>query len=199
MSSNHETPAELDHFAPVPVDLKSPALAAVLAWLWPGAGHLYQGRKGKGFLYMICILFCFFFGLAIGNGHVVYASFKKEDMRYPYLCQIGVGIPAMPAILQNMSDTPLAGSTIMRQPTPPVLEQRHDEKAVWHEQTGFHFELGTLYTEIAGLLNFLAIYDAYAGPVFLVPERKRRKKQVTAGQGQSGEDASPTPSASSVS
>jgi hypothetical protein len=27
------------------------------------------------------------------------------------------------------------------------------------------FDLGTVYTVIAGLLNILAIYDAFAGPV----------------------------------
>jgi hypothetical protein len=28
--------------------------------------------------------------------------------------------------------------------------------------------MGTLYTMIAGLLNVLAIYDAYAGPVIVI-------------------------------
>jgi hypothetical protein len=34
---------------------------------------------------------------------------------------------------------------------------------------GRNFELGTLYTMIAGLLNVLAIFDAYGGPAFPEP------------------------------
>ena len=50
-------------------------MSAGLAWLWPGAGHIYQGRYAKGILYMVCILGTYFFGLTMGNGHVVYAAF----------------------------------------------------------------------------------------------------------------------------
>ena len=45
-----------DRFAKIEIDLKNPVIAAVLAWLWPGAGHMYQRRIGKGLLYMVCIL-----------------------------------------------------------------------------------------------------------------------------------------------
>ena len=32
----------------IEVDLRNPVAAAVWAWLWPGAGHLYQRRYAKG-------------------------------------------------------------------------------------------------------------------------------------------------------
>jgi hypothetical protein len=35
------------------------------------------------------------------------------------------------------------------------------------------FELGTLYTMVAGLLNVLAIWDAYGGPVIGEPGKER--------------------------
>jgi hypothetical protein len=35
-----------------------------------------------------------------------------------------------------------------------------------HEQLGTWFELGVVYTMIAGLLNILAIYDALEGPAY---------------------------------
>ncbi len=38
------------------VDLRNRYLAALLAWLIPGAGHLYQGRRTKGQLFFVCIL-----------------------------------------------------------------------------------------------------------------------------------------------
>ena len=36
-----------------------------------------------------------------------------------------------------------------------------------------YFELGTAYTMIAGLLNLLAVYDAWGGPVFPVETKKK--------------------------
>ena len=176
--TDDENHSHADRHAPVEVDLKNPWLAGLWAWLWPGAGHLYQGRYAKGILFMVCILLTYFWGLAMGNGHVVYASFKKPDIRYPYLCQVGVGLPALPALVQryrqNEGKEPLWGG-IMAPPQQPVREQEYDELASWHSETGFYFELGTLYTMIAGLLNILAIYDAHSGPAFTPPESKRNK------------------------
>jgi hypothetical protein len=34
------------------------------------------------------------------------------------------------------------------------------------------YELGTVFTVIAGLLNILVICDAYAGPLVLIPRKK---------------------------
>ena len=34
------------------VMLKDPALAALLAWLVPGLGHVFQGRTAKGVLFI---------------------------------------------------------------------------------------------------------------------------------------------------
>lgn len=160
---------------PVEIDLRNPAAAAVLAWLWPGAGHLYQGRNVKGVLFMVCILATYFFGLVLGEGHVVYASWEKSDRRWQYLCQVGVGLPALPAVLQNRlvrsGKEPWFGG-IMAPPT-VVREDAHDELAEWNEQLSNKFDLGILYTMIAGLLNVLAICDAYAGPFVPAPEEEK--------------------------
>lgn len=174
--TNTQQAAANDPYAPVDIDLKNPWLAALWAWLWPGSGHMYQGRYAKGLLFMVCILVTYFWGLALGGGHVVYASFKKPDIRYPYLCQVGVGLPALPALVQKYRQSegkaPLFGG-LMAPPQQPVREQEHDELASWHAKAGFYFELGTLYTMIAGLLNVLAIYDAHSGPVFAASDAKK--------------------------
>jgi hypothetical protein len=159
---------------PVEVNLKDPWLAAFLAWLWPGAGHLYQGRTGKGWLYMIAILSTFVFGLVISGGHAVYASFTSEDFRYPYICQFPVGLPALPAVLQDAivsgGGQPVLGGFM----APPNLKgaEMVDELSVWNKEYNFFFELGTVYTMIAGLLNVLAIYDAYGGPLLVASEEE---------------------------
>ena len=165
---------------PVEIDLRNPPLAALWAWLLPGAGHLYQRRYAKGILFMVCILGTYFFGLALGGGKVVYASFTKSDVRYPYICQVGVGLPALPALVQrqriivNKNDDPLWGG-FMAPPAQPVKEQLPDDLAEWHRELKTRFELGTLYTMVAGLLNVLVIYDAFAGPVFTSPSQKKDK------------------------
>ena len=48
---------------------------------------------------------------------------------------------------------------------PPLKQFRRDELALWHRRLGRFFEIGTLYTMLAGLLNLLVIYDAWAGPM----------------------------------
>ena len=87
----------------ISIDLRDPLIAGFLAWLIPGAGHFYQRRWAKGFLFMICILATFFSGLFIGKGRVVYASMRSieprpglvsSDYHLPFLCQVGVGLPA---------------------------------------------------------------------------------------------------------
>ena len=56
-----------------------------------------------------------------------------------------------------------------------MLPYGNDDLAKLHEEYHLYFELGTLFTMIAGLLNILAIYDAYAGPVMGAPDPKGNK------------------------
>ena len=48
---------------------------------------------------------------------------------------------------------------------PPYRQFRGDELSLWQRRLGRWFEFGTLYTMLAGMLNILAIYDAFAGPL----------------------------------
>ena len=187
------------------VELRQPVVAALLAWLWPGAGHIYQARYGKGLLYMVCIVSTWFFGLSLGGGHSVYASNKMMSRRLVFGCQLGVGLPAFPAIVQAMrisrGQQPLwnrfmapprdeideyvpyskAPSTPEDRETESNDQQdrdsylRTDELSAWNYQYGAAFDLGVLYTMVAGLLNILAIYDAYGGPMVPLEEEKKTK------------------------
>jgi hypothetical protein len=171
------------------IDLKDARLAAFLSWLIPGLGHIYQGRTGKGVLFFVCIVGTFFYGMYIGGGRVVYASttdvFSRQFLdRWQYICQVGVGLPALPAYVQTWrmenGSAPLFGDRFMRPPSPMPTESvdrtdsnrvvRHpDELAKWNYELGEYFEVGTVFTVIAGLLNVLAIYDAYGGPLVIAP------------------------------
>lgn len=163
------------------VELRDPVLAAFLAWLIPGAGHLYQRRVGKGLLFFICILGAFFIGMVLGDGRVVYASFNRSDYRLPYLCQVGAGLPALPALVQSYrvkhGREPLMGGRM----APP---RSGEELSQWQSENARNFELGTVYTMIAGLLNVLAIFDAWGGPMQPIPAK--RKKESTGPPGAAG-------------
>jgi hypothetical protein len=155
------------------IELKDPIFAAVLAWLVPGLGHIYQGRRAKGVLFMVCILSTFFYGLYLSDGKAVYASWTDGDKRLYYLCQIGAGLPALPALVQNYlvrnGKAPLLGG-IMAPPATPA------ELSDWYLKLNTYFDLGTVYTTIAGLLNVLVIYDAWGGPAQFEDEDKKKRR-----------------------
>ncbi len=192
------------------IDLKQPEFAALLAWLVPGLGHLYQGRTKKGAVYMSVILTLFVVGLWLGDGRVVYASWRPNDTRWWFVCQAGIGVVAAPAVVQSVSMTgtshepfwlagwmtpPLTeGQLVSREfadrlatddpyifeqdfwDRPPYKQFRADQISMWHHKLGRFFELGTLYTVLAGMLNMLVIYDAWAGPMH--PFVKEEKSPV---------------------
>lgn len=169
------------------VQLKDPALAALLAWLIPGLGHLYQGRWAKAVLFFVCIMGTFVYGLYLGSGEtvgwgrVVYASWRPGDKRLYYFCQIGVGLPAMPALVQaiRVRDGKEPLGTFM---APPPLDDRAGGAGrvtldTIHRNLARYFQLGEIYTSIAGLMNVLAILDAWAGPVIRTRRDEKEDEQ----------------------
>jgi hypothetical protein len=169
-----------------PLCLRNRQLAAFLAWLIPGAGHYYQGRKVKAAIFFVAIAVCVLVGLVISGGRCVYASWNGVEKRWQFALQAGVGLPAIPAAVQGWrirsGKPPLLEGWFFGpdEPAPFVAPKSVRQLNQWHKKTASGFELGTLYTMIAGLLNILAIYDAYAGP--LPPPTIQKKKQG----GQSG-------------
>ncbi|MEN6450869.1 MAG: DUF6677 family protein [Thermoguttaceae bacterium] len=183
----------LDPESHEPINLKDPMIAGLLAWLVPGLGHWYQGRREKAVLYFVAIMGLFLFGLILGGGATyrdvdgrehhtgygrgVYFSWNPEK-RLHYLGQVGVGLAAMPALLQaalmNHNEKVLWGG-FMAPPWPsdamrsaagrdnPNFDQ--PTRAELDRWLNRRFELAGVFGLIAGLLNVLAIYDACAGPV----------------------------------
>jgi hypothetical protein len=151
-----------------PISLRHPYRAALLAWLVPGLGHFYQGRIGKGWLYAICILGLYFLGFAMGEGKIVYWRWvnplgNPEKFCLYYLGQFFVGLPALPALIQG---------TLSYYDVRPILwgfmaEPPQNILNGLHPRLGKLVEIGTIYTTVAGLLNILAIYDAFEGPAYL--------------------------------
>ncbi len=147
------------------VNLKNRHLALVLAWMVPGLGHLYQGRTAKGVLYGVSILSLFLVGLAMGDWKIIYWRWvnpmaNTEAFCFNYLGQFWAGLVALPALiqatLQHYGHAPIPGG-FMAEPDQKILNGLYPS-------LGKFVEIGTLYTTVAGLLNILAMYDAFEGP-----------------------------------
>lgn len=191
------------------LELKNPGFAALLGWLVPGLGHLYQGRTAKGAIFMLSIVSLLVFGIYVGRGegktmtHVVHASTEPFSLgggpgsggvlgglvrtagnHWKFVCQAGVGGVAIPALVERhrVRNNKPALIEMFRPPSPNDVAASTDsqqntvrhpnELAKWNYEAGFYFELGTIYTVIAGLLNILAVYDAARGPLLSVPVEK---------------------------
>jgi hypothetical protein len=98
------------------VDLKNQLIAGVLAFLIPGAGHWYQGRRFKATIYSVCILTLFVWGMILGSWQPVYsqlvhrmraesAQLEKAtpatNFSFGYAAQFFAGAPAFPALIQE--------------------------------------------------------------------------------------------------
>src|SRR5262245_4661769 len=89
--------------------------AGFLSYLVPGLGQIFQGRVGKGILFLVCVYVLFFYGLFLGNWSNVYLPraanlpdvnivgikvAKPLAYRVQFLGQFWVGVAAWPAIYQ---------------------------------------------------------------------------------------------------
>lgn len=91
------------------INLKNQNVAALLAFLIPGAGHFYQARYFKAAIYSICVLGTFFWGQAMADWKGVFFRwqdlegqnrFRTRDRTIGYLSQVIVGLPTLPALVQ---------------------------------------------------------------------------------------------------
>lgn len=184
----HEAPPR--HYSP---------MGAILSYLVPGLGQIYQGRVGKGLLFFVCLYGMFFYGMYLGRwsnvyivderilgrmevaGHQLPSTLSAIGHRPQFAGQFWIGMAAWPAIWQythydkTQSMDPLLGryqrmpleskETASRPVEPGELllnDLQRDSDKSW--------DLAWVYTVIAGVLNILVIYDAFAGPAFVAGE-----------------------------
>lgn len=144
------------------LNLRNRNLAAFLAWLIPGAGHFYQRRYFKSAIFSASVFSAFLIGMIVADFRCVYASWNSTEKRWQYVLQSGIGIAAIPAGYQAYSQRDGGKPPLGKFMIAPESQHELDE---WHKETASGFDMGTLYTMIAGLLNILVAYDAYAGPL----------------------------------
>jgi hypothetical protein len=157
---------------------KPDLLGGILSYLVPGLGQLYQGRLLKAAIFFVGLYGLFFYGLYLGKYQNVFltnrdssdanrASVVRKIVARPHFGgQFFIGIAAWPAIIQHVNFKPEEAQDprfgkFMREPTDEEMNafQRDDNK-IW--------DLAWVYTVIAGVLNILVIYDAVAGPAFIM-------------------------------
>jgi hypothetical protein len=190
-------PTDTSPSPPPPPPRETDPLAAVLSYLIPGLGQVYQGRLGKGVLFFVCIYALFFYGMFLGTGSValgnpprtytlstnVYlpsvAARNGANQTMPKLAvdlynrpqfigQFWVGAVVWPALWQYYHYDPSA------EKGDPLLGQfmrtpSEENLNALHNTGDKRLELGWVFTVIAGVLNIMVIYDALAGPAFYIP------------------------------
>jgi len=170
--------------------LKNPFLAAFLAWLVPGLGHWDQGRREKAVLFFVCIMSVFLFGCYLGSdseygvARVVYAKWNKGEKRLYFIPQAFIGLAAIPATLQESlvkEGLPPRWGGLMAPPNSPSADKPKNNPTFndLQKRLARYFELGTIFTVIAGFMNILVVFDAVSGPV-IEPERDNKKKKKNA-------------------
>jgi len=85
------------------IDLRNPAIAGVLAFLFPGAGHFYQRRFFKAFVFAFGVWGSWWTGMAMSDWKALQAP-ARDHMATPtvlkFAGQAGVGLPSMWALYQ---------------------------------------------------------------------------------------------------
>ena len=118
--------------APAEVSLMV-VLAPALAWLVPGAGHLVQKRWIRGLLLFISIVTLFLLGLAM-QGRIYKANGGDILEILGFIGDVGAGGLYILSLMNDWGQGAIAFATA---------------------------DYGTKFMIVAGLLNFIAVADAY--------------------------------------
>ena len=108
-------------------------LLCLAAWAIPGVGHLWQGRRAKGLIFLIALPLMFAIGLAI-QGRLFPFELSDPLVGLACIAYFGIGIPYFVASALGLG----AG-----------------------EVRAVTYEYGNAFVMTAGLLNFLVVIDAY--------------------------------------
>jgi hypothetical protein len=108
-------------------------LVCLVAWLVPGAGHLWLRRVQKGFTFLVILPLMFGVGLAL-QGRIFPFEPSQPLVALAALADLGIGLPYFVAWLLGYG----AGSVV-----------------------AVTYEYGNTFLIVAGLLNVLVVIDAY--------------------------------------
>lgn len=111
----------------------NPTLVSIAAWIVPGAGHLWLGRRQKGLVFLVALPLMFATGLWL-NGRIFPFELAQPLVGLAAIAALGSGWPFFVAKLMGL------GQGIV---------------------TAASYEYGNTFVIVAGLLNMLIVLDAY--------------------------------------
>jgi len=118
--------------------VRPPYIVTLLAWLVPGAGHFLLGRRGRGAIIFATVLIAFLLGVFM---HGPLFQFGATGDVLSRLIQYG-------GFLGDLASGLLYFIAVWLGYGPP-------------DQAGHTFDYGSKFLVCAGLLNILAMVDAY--------------------------------------
>ena len=126
-----------DHSSKPPV-----YLVGIVAWLIPGGGHWLLGQRDRATAIFSAIILTFLLGLLLSG---VFQADPGQGHPFWYFLKTLVG---MPTFIATFLQEALSGSVSFRGYDGSIFI------------FGRGFDLGELYTRVAGLLNAMCILDA---------------------------------------
>jgi len=112
----------------------NPALAAGLAWLFPGAGHAFLGRWGRAALFVVLVFTFAVLGCTLHGRLYTFDTAQRLLHHIAALGALGLGLPYL--VLDH------------------VLGYQGDPMSAAHEY-------GTAFLITASLMNLLLVLDAW--------------------------------------
>jgi len=126
---------------------KSPFVALVLGWIVPGGGHVYLGQVKKGVFFFVLLAGAFVVGIAIGGYDDV--AFPKPSANTPQSDVTSRVMYRIIPLVQAMDGAVAFASAKVARAAEPDNEYLTD------------YDIGLLYTCIAGLMNLVVLLDAF--------------------------------------
>ena len=108
-------------------------LTCAAAWAIPGGGHLWLGRRFKGWVFLLALSLMFAIGVGI-QGRLFPFNFSEPLVGLMALADLAIGVPYFVASALN-----LGGGNVL----------------------AVTYEYGNAFIIAAGLLNMLVVIDAY--------------------------------------
>ncbi|HEX8322823.1 MAG TPA: DUF6677 family protein [Tepidisphaeraceae bacterium] len=153
--------ADADRSTPLPVPL-----VALCGWILPGLGYVLVGQRARGLIAGGAVLLTFLMGLLIGGVRVV--DVPGYDVQgQPRMLRVARGSDASVWALRanfkgEVFNKPWYIAQALVGPVNALATwgSLRAADASYRQATARVFDIGTLYTAVAGMLNLLIIVDA---------------------------------------
>jgi hypothetical protein len=126
---------------------KNAFVALVLGWVVPGGGHVYLGQVKKGLFFFVLLAGAFVGGIAIGGYDDV--AFPKPNANTPANDITSRAMYRIIPAIQAM-DGAVA-----------FVSAKAAEAAERDNEYLGDYDIGVLYTVVAGLMNLIVMLDAF--------------------------------------